>query len=200
MENSNNQVKVLIWPSMKNRDRRSIDIDGHVEVLVLGMCYGFFPTLTGTFYTSQIKEGCKGILLKRSFGDVARWYEGRVKRSRKRASYLDDPTKFERLPVISVYTLETSDESVKELVKFLESKIANPPLYSYYSDVPDSRNCQTISKEALVFAGIFGQDLDDAHDVSPDSLSDLLSQKSKSEQLQLTPASWTKIKKEGYNI
>lgn len=172
MENSSNQVRVLVWPS-KEYDPRSIKGRGHVELLVSDKCYGFFPDPKTKWRPRDFVEGCTGILLSRSLVSVATMYlwfltlEGRE-------DDIVDVAKHTELPIVYVFTFQVSVESLRKCASFLDSRVVNPPLYSIRSDQANSRNCQTISREALSEAGIFGESLED---VSPDGLLELLQQK-----------------------
>ncbi len=174
MENSNNQIKVLIWPS-KNRDARSIDKHGHVELLVHDQCYGFFPDRNNHRPNARdIVRGCIGILLSRASVQMANSYLNGVRLERG-VRAINDIAKHKDLPCIRVFTFQATNERVKEIVSFLQSRKKEPPLYALRSEKEDSRNCQTISREALSVSGIFEEP--SFNDVSPDGLLDLLLQK-----------------------
>jgi len=175
MDTSNNQIKILVWPS-KKRDLESIDRDGHVELLLLNKCVGFFADSTTPPIprTRDIyKRGCKGEFRVLPLAEVELWYF-----TRACEEYEEDkihPNKNRKCPPLWFFSFKASDESIQKISDFLESKIHNPPRYVYHADKPGCHNCQTISREALAVSGIFKEP--SFTSALPDDLLDLLLKK-----------------------
>ncbi len=186
-KNLNNQVRVLIWPS-KKIDTTSIDKRGHVEIFVSDKCYGFFPAPNSE--PRDLIRGCKGDLVLRPLVDVAAEYFQRVRRQNKED--VIDSIKYDKLPTIWSFTFKISNENVQKIVVFFKSVKKKPPLYAYRANLPNSHNCQTISKKALSISGILKESSLDS--VRPDDLLGFLQRKNpgipelvKVEKLQLKP-------------
>jgi hypothetical protein len=195
MENSGDQVKVLIWPG-QGADPRSVDPYGHVELCIVDMCYGFGPDETENPSKRARVRGCKGFLSPSSFTAVATRYLDRVITKLGYSAVLD-PARHKDLPTVWPCTFEASSESMQNLVAFLESQKKDLPLYAAVPKAEGTKNCQTFALDALRVAGIFHEPSFD--NPRPDALLKLLKEGKghypgliEVEELHLSPPSWVK--------